>query len=272
MDIERLKKKKAELGYTNKDIAELSGVPLSTVQKIFGTATKTPRRETYLALARLLDPEGADSIRNDASYVREEAVPYEVYREKRQGEYTVEDYYAFPDDIRVELIDGVIYYMTAPTSYHQLIAGEVHRQLWDCAEAHGSDCFPFMSPIDVQLDRDERTMVQPDVIIVCGKDLMRKKVIYGAPEFIMEVLSPSTKDKDLLIKLSKYRKAGCQEVWMVDPDKRRVTVYDFTSDSWPDIYSFDEHVPLAISEGKCEIDFTKVRDKMDKYAMFSGEK
>ena len=101
---------------------------------------------------------------------------------------------------------------------------------------------------------------------------MTERVIYGAPEFVMEVLSPSTREKDQLIKLNKYKKAGCREVWIVDPDKYRVTVYDFRSDSWPDIYTFDDRVPVAISEGKCEIDFTKIKKKLDKYSkLFGGE-
>ena len=272
MDIEKLKRRKKELGYTNKQVSELSGVPLGTVQKVFGNATASPRRETYLALAKLLDPAEYD-LQTDISYVREQALSYEMNRSgKKQGEYTLDDYYALPDDIRVELIDGVIYLMTAPTAAHQMIAGDVFRQLWDCAEEHDSDCFPFIAPIDVQLDRDNKTMVEPDVIVVCGTDLMTERVIYGAPEFVMEVLSPSTREKDQLIKLAKYKKAGCQEVWIVDPDKHRVAVYDFRSDSWPDIYTFDDHVPVAISEGKCEIDFTKIKRKLDKYSqLFGGE-
>ncbi|MBR6473670.1 MAG: Uma2 family endonuclease [Firmicutes bacterium] len=263
MDIERLKKRKAELGYTNKDIAELSGVPLGTVQKVFGTVTKTPRRDTYLALAAVLDPEYVYNVQSNANYVREIALAYDaVVKKKKQGEYTIEDYYALPDERRVELIDGVIYDMISPTGEHQIIAGEVYCQLMACAEEHGMECMPFISPIDVQLDRDKKTMVQPDVIIVCDLGLMTKRVVYGAPEFVMEVLSPSTKSKDILIKLRKYKEAGCREVWIVDPDKKTVTVYDFRDEDWPDIYTFDDSVPVAISEGKCSVDFRKVEKKI----------
>ena len=272
MDIDKLKERKKDLGYTNRKIAELSGVPLGTVQKIFGGDTKAPRRDTYLAIRDVLYPARDYSLESGVSYVREEALAYELERiDKKQGDYTVEDYYALPDEIRVELIDGVIYYMTAPTLTHQIIAGEVYRQLWDCVEEHDEECFPLISPINVQLDRDDRTMVQPDVAIVCDKELITKKVIYGAPEFVLEVLSPSTRKKDQLIKLNKYLNAGCKEFWIVDPDKEKVMVYDFTSDDWPDIYSFEDRVPVRISDGKCRIDFSRIKRKLDKLEMMYRE-
>lgn len=267
MDVNRLKKLKKEQGYTNQQIADLSGVPLGTVQKIFGSATKEPRRETYLAIARVLEPTETYGHTSGTSMVREtvlelEASPRDI-REKKQGEYTLEDYYALPDDRRAELIDGVIYDMTAPAWSHQDIAGEIFHQLKKYKEENKLDCFPGIAPIDVQLDRDNRTMVQPDVIILCDKRLNRNRVVYGAPEFVLEVLSPSTRSKDQLIKLNKYYNAGCKEVWIVDPESRNIMVYDFTSDRWPDIYTFDDEVPVAISGGKCRIDFVKVRDSLD---------
>ena len=263
MDIKRLKEKKKELRYTNKDIAELSGVPLGTVQKVFGNTTKEPRRDTLLALASVLEPEWVYNNGSYANYVREEGLAYyDVVKKKKQGEYTLDDYYALPEERRVELIDGVIYDMTAPTSAHQFIIGEVFFQLMSCADKHKVECMPIMSPVDVQLDMDEKTMVEPDIIIVCDKKLMTKRVVYGAPEFVMEVLSPSTRKKDQVIKLNKFMNAGCKEVWIVDPDNERVTVYDFEGDNWPYIYTFNDKVPVAISKGKCEVDFAKVKERI----------
>ena len=265
MDINKLKERKKELGYTNERISELSGVPLGTVQKIFGGETKSPRRATYLAIKDALYPPRDYSLDSGMSYVREEILAYELDRiDKKQGEYTIEDYYALPDEVRVELIDGVIYYMTAPTTVHQIIAGDIHNQLWNCVEEHDEECFPLISPINVQLDRDIRTMVQPDVIIACDRELITKKVIYGAPEFVLEVLSPSTRRKDQLVKLNKYLNAGCKEYWIVDPDKEKVMVYDFTEENWPDVYTFSDKVPVNISDGKCEIDFGRIKKKIDK--------
>lgn len=272
MDVNRLKERKKELGYTNKQISELSGVPLGTVQKVFGSTTKEPRRETYIAIADILDPEGSFSLTGGASMVREPALDLEVIpKEKKQGEYTLEDYYALPEDRRVELIDGVIYDMTAPAWSHQDIAGEIFYQLKKYKEENQLRCSPGIAPIDVQLDRDNRTMVQPDVIILCDRRLNRNRVVYGAPEFVLEVLSPSTRSKDQLIKLNKYYNAGCKEVWIVDPEDRKVMVYDFTTDKWPAVYTFDDKVPVAISGGKCVIDFAKVRDSLDELLETAAE-
>jgi Uma2 family endonuclease len=78
----------------------------------------------------------------------------------------------------------------------------------------------------------------------------------------MEVLSPSTRSKDQVLKLNKYMNAGCKEIWIVDPDNERVTVYYFEGENWPYIYNFDDKVPVGISEGKCEVDFAKVKEKV----------
>ena len=118
MNVTEMKERKTQLGYTNEMISELSGVPLSTVQKIFAGVTEKPRYETLKAIESILNitPGGA-------SRVGEEVFSYMA---KKQGGYTVEDYFKIPDERRVELIDGVIYDMTAPFSVHQMIQGEIY--------------------------------------------------------------------------------------------------------------------------------------------------
>ena len=180
MKLEEMKQQKKEKGYTYAQMAELSGVPLGTIQKIFCGETESPRYETLMALEKIFSED--DCVRETAAY--------EV---DRQGSYTLADYYALPEDQRVELIDGYFYDMTAPVPLHQLIAGEVYRQIANYIMDHDGDCIPLISPVDVQLDCDEKTMVQPDVIILCDRDKMKDKNIYGAPEFVLEVLSPSTR-------------------------------------------------------------------------------
>ena len=144
MTLEEMKQRKKELGYTYARLSELSGVPLSTVQKIFGGATTAPRYDTMLALESLLVPApsqtasaSADTASHPGSYEQHAAAFSEEelshagqvgesgasYQVKRQGEYTLTDYYQIPDERRVELIDGVIYDMSAPGCDHQLIAG-----------------------------------------------------------------------------------------------------------------------------------------------------
>ena len=248
MTVQEMKERKKELGYTYAQIAELSGVPLGTVQKVFNGTSSSPRYETLRALEQVL----GDS---QNLYIRE---TQSAYGAKQQGEYTLEDYYQIPDDIRVELIDGVFYNMTAPTSPHQLIAGFIYAKLLGHTASGTGSCLPMISPLDVQLDCDEKTMVQPDVIIVCDRDKIINRCVYGAPDFVIEVLSKSTKKKDMVIKLNKYMNAGVREYWMIDPFKLKVIVYDFAHDEYPIIYGFDAKVPVQIWAGECIIDFQEV--------------
>ena len=252
MTIEEMKQRKKELGYSYHQISELSGIPLSTIQKIFRGATSSPRYETLCALEKVFAPEKTFTT----SFVRETA----SYSVKQQGDYTLDDYYALPEDIRAELIDGVIYEMSAPSAPHQLIAGIIHAKLFNFVAARKGDCLPIISPIDVQLDQDDRTMLQPDIVIVCDRDKIIKRCIYGAPDFVVEVLSPSSKKRDSVIKLNKYMNAGIREYWIIDPVKKTVIVYDFANDNYPSIYGSDSKVPIAIWDNECVIDFQEVFD------------
>ena len=259
MTVQEMKERKKELGYSNAIVAELSGVPLGTVQKIFSGATASPRYETLRALEAVLKKKSAYSFsEGDGSRVEESAAPYLT---KKQGEYTLEDYYNLPEDQRFELIDGVIYDMTAPTTIHQSILGRVHAHLLYHIDAKGGQCIPMISPVDVQLDCDDKTMVEPDVIIVCDRNKIIRRCVYGAPDFVMEVLSKSTKKKDMFIKLNKYLNAGVREYWMVDPDKKTVMIYDFEHDDYR-LASFNEKIPVAVLDGECVIDFADLYNRI----------
>ena len=188
-----------------------------------------------------------------------ESAPY--YAGKKQGEYTIEDYYALPEEQRVELIDGVFYDMAAPTLFHQYIIGKIFQDLKNFIDKKGGTCMPFMAPADVQLDCDGGTMVQPDVFMVCDRSKMKLEKVYGAPEFIVEILSQSTKRKDMIIKLRKYMNAGVKEYWIVDPEKKTVLVYDFLNDDYPKIYGFDSIIPVELLDGECKIDFNDINEK-----------
>lgn len=284
MTIEEMKERKRALGYSNKQLADLSGVPLGTVQKIFGNVTKAPRRETILALEKVLMAgwHGPVKKENDVSYVfaedseeenarlREVAFKYraelpEGANPKRQGLFTLKDYYALPEDQRAELIDGVLYNMTAPSLAHQTVALQIAHQFLLCMDAFEKQgCEVFVSPVDVQLDRDERTMVEPDVVVLCDMEKAIKRCIYGAPDFVLEVLSPTTRRKDMLIKLNKYWNAGCREYWIVDPEQFTVTVYDFDGEETAVHYTFDDIVPVRLFEGKCSIDFPAIRKRLQR--------
>ncbi|MBR3279305.1 MAG: Uma2 family endonuclease, partial [Lachnospiraceae bacterium] len=179
--------------------------------------------------------------------------------EKKNGEYTLDDYYALPDERRVELIDGVFYDMAAPAVIHQKILGELFVLFRECTAAHDGECEVFVAPCDVRLDCDNKTMVQPDIFLICHPYDLGANALDGAPDLTLEILSPTTRAKDMLLKLHKYQSAGVKEYWIVDPDHSTVLVYDLRSDDfYPEKYDFDSVIPIHISDGKCSIDFSRV--------------
>ena len=188
--------------------------------------------------------------------VMREKSNYQV--EKKDGEYTLEDYYALPDERRVELIDGVFYDMVSPTHIHQAIVGKIYHKFADHIDKNKGTCMPMLSPLDVQLDCDDKTMIQPDVLILCDRSKFKRGVVYGAPDLVVEILSKSTKKKDILLKTTKYEKAGVREYWMVDPKQKKVIVYDFEHEDYPVIYGFEDKIPVRIFDGECEVDFAEI--------------
>ena len=252
MDIRELKEKKKSLGYSNEKIAELSGVPLSTVQKVFAGVTQQPRYDTLAALERALDPTG----------VREAVFQYGI--DKKQGEYTIEDCEKLPEDILVELIDGVMYIITSPTLLHQELVGEFYIRLKEYIKKNGGQCRTMVSPVDVHIDKeDNKTLVKPDVFVVCKRDKFTRRWIEGSPDLVIEVLSPSTKRKDMAIKLKKYIETGVREYWLVDPDQRKIMVYDLENYDFPIMYTFEDKVPVGIFDGDCIIDMAEIVEDIE---------
>ena len=274
MTIDEIKRKKKELCLSSRELSRLSGIPLSTVQKVLGGITESPRRTTLLALEAALRSAGARSYQYDTgsdfespSMVCESAPTYGKKEENtsewdRQGTYTLEDYLALPDEKRVELIDGVFYDMSSPTYAHQIIAGEIYIKIRNFISSNKGNCMAFIAPADIQLDCDDKTIVQPDVFVVCDRSKIRMARLFGNPDFIVEILSPSTRKKDMSIKASKYQNAGVREYWMVDPDRHKIIVHLFGED--PDIclYGFDDQVPVGIYDGKCVIDFKEISEQI----------
>ena len=300
MTIKEMNERRRELGYSYRQLSELAGLPLSTVQKVFGGYTKFPRRETVEKLERVLaetpvreelpareKPLSSASLRKPSSpYVwpperpftyeavselggyrgmlRDPGVAYGAVRsEKRQGEYTIDDYLAVPDDRRVELIDGVIYDMAAPKIIHQELLMELSFQLRAFVKKNGGPCRVLPAPHDVQLDRDDRTMVQPDVSVICHREDIAPERMHGAPDLVIEILSPSNSYMDLGLKYEKYLRAGVREYWVVDPERFRVIVNFFSEGrSVAQIYTFKEKIPVGIWDGRCEIDLSDLAEEL----------
>jgi Uma2 family endonuclease len=164
--------------------------------------------------------------------------------------YTVDDIYALPDGVRAELINGQIYYMASPNRRHQSITGQLYRKISDYIDQNHGDCRTYFGPFAVFLNKDKRNYVEPDVSVICDPSKLNDKGCVGAPDWIIEVVSPGSVRMDYAIKLFKYRDAGVREYWIVDPDKDRVTVYNFdpSDEENENIgeYSFAEDVPSGI--------------------------
>ena len=275
MTLSQMQYYKQQHGYSYDQLSQLTGIPKGTIQKIFTGVTKSPRYDTLQALERVLKPVNQDKpagfaddeqagLINQADMVCETAAPY---GQKKQGEYTIEDYYALPEDKRYELIDGVLYEMTVPTTVHQIIALQMCHQIESFIDEHGGDCMSYIAPVDVQLDCDDKTMVEPDVIILCDRSKDINRCIYGAPDFVAEVLSKSTRRKDISVKTYKYANAGVREYWMIDPKDMKVIVYTFAqnddAEDTVSIFGFQDKIPVGIYNGELKIDFAKISKRLE---------
>ena len=277
MTIEELKDRKRSSGYTNREIADMTGIPFGTVQKIFSGGTRSPRRSTLVKLEQFFSEVDAGSYfdrnteKNSSDIVSDVELAYASSCNSisgsdydRQGAYSISDYYAIRENKRIELIDGVIYDMGTPSLDHQDIVFQIGFQLEQCSRKHDM-CKLFLSPVSVQLNKDSKTMVEPDLVLLCDKSLMTRSCIFGAPDFVLEVMSPSSKTRDMLIKLNKYWHAGCSEYWIIDPEKETITTYDFRNGVNTLNYTFDDKVPVGISDRKCVIDFPYIHNVLSAY-------
>lgn len=191
-----------------------------------------------------------------------EAMPAYAIPRKRQGEYTLEDYYALPDDIRAELIDGELIFLEAPSSIHQELISELLFEIKLYIRANNGPCKILPSPLDVQLDCDNRTMLQPDISIICHRDRIVKKGVYGAPDFCIEIVSPSSRKRDYEKKRMKYQNAGVREYWIVDPKTESVLCYFFEESAEPHPYTFDDKIPVRIYVSKLVINFAEIKERL----------
>lgn len=159
--------------------------------------------------------------------------------------YTIDDIYALPEGERAELIDGRIYYMDPPSQTHQRILGTIYRKIADYIDSQGGTCEVNIVPFAVFLNRDDTNYVEPDISVVCDPSKLDDKGCHGAPDWIIEIVSPNNKPMDYFTKLFKYQTAGVREYWIVDPIKEVVTVYRFEKETMEE-YSFGEDIPVGI--------------------------
>lgn len=177
----------------------------------------------------------------DYAILHEEAMNYKPIRRK----ITYEEYEALVEssDQRYELIGGEVYLLATPGYPHQVVVNEIAGRFYNYFK--GKSCQSLTSPFDVRLFgfatkfEEDPNVVQPDIVVICDKDKVQDNKYYGVPTLIIEVLSPSTKGKDLATKLELYRKSGVSEYWIVDPNTRQLTFFSFTLER-----EIDKHTTL----------------------------
>ncbi len=171
--------------------------------------------------------------------------------------YTTDFLEALPEDERAELIDGQLFYMAPPTITHQrlqlFLAVKITNHIWETK----CTCQAFVAPVAVFLNRDNKTWMEPDVIMVCDDSKLDEKGCHGAPDFVAEIVSPSTRSRDYLLKMNKYQNAGVREYWILDKEREVIQVYDFEHGEVHS-YGFQDQVQVRCMEG-LTIDFSQLR-------------
>ncbi len=186
--------------------------------------------------------------------------------------YTYADYLQWPDEPRYELIDGQAYAMApAPSTLHQTVLLEVSRQIADALDASGNGCDVFIAPFDVRLplhdeaDAEVSNVVQPDISVFCDPQRIDKRGARGAPDWVVEVLSPGNAAHDQIRKRDLYERSGVQEYWLVHPDDRLVMVYRLVDGEYgkPLVAELKDSLPAGVLPDVI-IDWERVTRKLDR--------
>lgn len=170
--------------------------------------------------------------------------------------YTIADIEALPEGERAELIDGELFRMDAPVRQHQDILVKLILKIGNYIEQNKGKCKIYPAPFAVYIKKDKHNYVEPDISVVCDKDKLDEKGCQGAPDWMIEIVSPSSKSMDYERKVKLYREAGAREYWVVDSEMETVTIYDFERNAScssgdepePVRYSFSERIKVGIFE------------------------
>ena len=164
--------------------------------------------------------------------------------------YTEEDYYNLPENIRAELIDGqMIYNQAAPSRIHQTILMELSGTIREYIRSKKGICRVYPAPFAVKLRDDRKTIVEPDISVICDQSKLTDKGCTGAPDWIIEIISPSNPGHDYIRKLNLYADAGVREYWIVDPSRKSVFVYYLEQENFKaEAYSFQDKIKVNIYE------------------------
>lgn len=173
---------------------------------------------------------------------------------------TLEQYEMLPEDTRIEVFDGIPYNTASPSQIHQTILTELLVFIRTYLRKNGDKCQIFPSPFDVILSEQPLTIVQPDLMVICDKNKLDGKRCNGAPDFIIEIVSPSNPSDDYIRKLYYYKNYGVREYWIVDPKRKTITVNYFEADVISLTYPFTAMIKVHIYDDLL-IDFSII-DKL----------
>lgn len=160
--------------------------------------------------------------------------------------YTIDDIQTLPEGQRAELLDGKMYTQAAPSTSHQRLVRYFSWCIESCIRENHGKCEVFPAPFAVFLN--ETNYLEPDLSVICDPDKIDERGCHGAPDWVIEIVSPSTRTLDYGAKLLKYLNYGVREYWIVDPEKERVTVWNFPEDSMNE-YAFSDEIPVGIYAG-----------------------
>lgn len=175
--------------------------------------------------------------------------PEEGFTMIRGGKgYTVADIEALPEGERAELIDGELFRMDAPMRTHQKILMKLAFEIELYIRRRSGSCEIYPAPFAVYIKNDRHNYVEPDISVTCDRDKLDEKGCHGAPDWVIEIVSPSSAKMDYAYKVKLYREAGVREYWIVDAEKETVTVYDFAHGTEAAVHSFTARIKAGVFE------------------------
>ncbi|MDD6195125.1 MAG: Uma2 family endonuclease [Lachnospiraceae bacterium] len=288
MTVEELRKRKKRLKLTTQQLALLAELPLGTVSKILTGETKNPSYLTIEKLEATIEKEEMlarveayqkamhqyflehpedegnqkkfEEIYRKVNRLNDAPIPYAVPREEESAMYgslalqdqriTINELSKMGESRDLQLIDGHLVVSEMAGVSHQRMVKRLGRSISDFVEKKQGTCEVFDVGVNVYLDEDEYTLVIPDIAVVCNPSQITERGVVGAPDWVIEVVSPSTRQNDYHKKLHKYMDAGVREYWIVDMDRRMVSVCINGEPMQVTIYSFDDEIPVHIYEGE----------------------
>ena len=298
MDIKDLKERKKALKLTTAQLAYLADLPVGTVSKIMTGETKNPSYATIEKIDRILLHEEMlqrlEHYKNSLlNYIREhpeETVDQLVFERNYKKEHELNDtpipfsikganssvnfgnlairrtdritltiYKEIGEDRQLELIDGHIIVNEAPGVSHQLMVQGLAGIIEEYIKKNNGKCRVFSAGVNVMPDEEMNTSVIPDLVVLCNDDILKEDGIIGAPDWIIEVASKSTRQRDYNTKMHKYMCAGVREYWVVDPLKEKVSVFIQGEPMMVYVYVFSDEIPVSVYNNELKICVGKIR-------------